>query len=122
MGTAKGSSALLSMLTWTTFQRSPRRSMKDPGSGTDLSPSMSRSLSSVFGSPLYRNTICLAAPIPSLLYCCTARGVRKAELVSLHHSADAHVMGGGVPNFFHAHNPGPPADKCTGGLSEFPGR
>jgi hypothetical protein len=46
MGTAKGSSALLSTLTWTTFQRSPRRSMKDPCSGTDLSPSMSRSLSS----------------------------------------------------------------------------
>jgi hypothetical protein len=34
--------------------------MKDPGSGTDLSPSMSRSLSSVAGSLLYRNTICLA--------------------------------------------------------------
>src|SRR6266446_9008175 len=26
--------------------------------GTDLSPSMSRSISSVVGSPLYRNTIC----------------------------------------------------------------
>src|SRR5258707_952563 len=83
---------------------------------------MSRSLSSVVGSALYLNTICLAAPIPSLLYCRTARGFRKAELVSLHHSADAHVIGGAVPNFFHAHNPGPPADKCTGGLSEFPGR
>src|SRR5882724_7928102 len=51
------------MLTWTTFQRSPRRSIMDPCSGTDLSPSMSRSLSSVFGSPLYRNTICLACPM-----------------------------------------------------------
>src|ERR1700732_3874658 len=122
MGTAKGSAMLVSMLTWATFQRSPLRSTKDPGSGTDLSPSMSRSLSSVVGSALYRNTICLAAPIPSLLYCRTARGFRKAELVPLHHSADAHVIGGAVPNFFYAHNPGPPADKCTGGLSEFPGR
>jgi hypothetical protein len=60
MGTSKGSVTLLSTLTWTTFHRSPLRSIKEPCSGTDLSPSMSRSISSVVGSPLYRNTICLA--------------------------------------------------------------
>src|SRR5277367_4900482 len=48
------------MLTWTTFQRSPLRSIREPCLGSDLSPSMSRSLSSVVGSPLYRNTSCLA--------------------------------------------------------------
>src|SRR4029077_287990 len=60
MGAVKGSLMLVSTLTWTTFQRSPLRSTNDPCSGTDLSPSMSRSISSVVGSPLYRNTICLA--------------------------------------------------------------
>src|ERR1700676_680405 len=60
MRAVKGSLMLFSTLTWTTFHRSPLRSMKEPCSGTDLSPSMSRSISSVVGSPLYRNTICLA--------------------------------------------------------------
>src|ERR1700722_6638257 len=95
MGTAKGSSALVSTLTSTTFQRSPLRSMKDPGSGTDLSPSMSRSLSSVLGSPLYRNTICLAALIPSLLYCPTIRVFCPAGL-----SAQSRFINQPVRNLF----------------------
>src|SRR6266436_1566805 len=63
----KGSLTLASSLTWTTFHRSPLRSINEPCSGTDLSPSMSRSISSVVGSPLYRNTICLAGfTVPTL--------------------------------------------------------
>src|ERR1700687_1889004 len=61
MGTSKGSVTFFSTLIWTTFHRSPLRSIMEPCSGTDLSPSMSRSISSVVGSPLYRNTICLPA-------------------------------------------------------------
>src|ERR1700730_14516691 len=89
MGTSNGSVTLVSTLTWTTFHRSPLRSTKEPCPGTDFSPSISRSISSVVGSPLYRNTICLADPILSLLYCGGLRGVRSAELVSFHHRADA---------------------------------
>src|ERR1700730_9539353 len=78
MGTSKGSVALVSTLTWTTFHRSPLRSIKEPCSGTDLSPSMSRSISSLVGSPLYRNTICLPALILSLLDQCP-RGFCSSE-------------------------------------------
>jgi len=58
MGTSKGSVALVSTLTRATLHRSPLRLIKDPCSGMDFSSSMSRSISSVEGSLLYRKTIC----------------------------------------------------------------
>jgi len=66
MGTSKGSVTFVSTLTWTTSHRSPFRSTKEPCSGTDLSPSMSRSISSVVGSASYRKTICLAVLMLSI--------------------------------------------------------
>ena len=84
VGTTKGSVALLSTLTWTTFHRSPLRSIHEPRLGTVLSPSMSRSISSVVGSPLYRNTICLAAlALSSLIE--TSTGIVRLE-IAIHKS------------------------------------
>jgi len=50
----------------------------------------------------------------------THRRFRLAELVCFDHGADAHVIDTALRNFFDAHHPSPPADKCMGAF--FPGR
>jgi hypothetical protein len=58
--------------------------MEEPHLGTVLSPSMSRSISSVVGSPLYRNTICLAVlTLSSLIE--TSTGIIRLE-IAIHKS------------------------------------
>ncbi len=52
----------------------------------------------------------------------TGRRFRLAELVSFNHSADAHAIDTAFRNFFHADHPSPRADKCMGGLRNYPGR
>ena len=52
----------------------------------------------------------------------TRRRFRATEPISFDYSADAHAIDTDLRNLFHAHHPSPPADKCMGGLRNFPGR